>query len=70
MKAEEKRIYEIENCKISAIADENTDTDGKKLEVVQPIEKEKSYGNKNIFNQGSGALRDIGILEISNSQMF
>lgn len=70
MKAQEKRIYEIENCKISAIADENANGEGMQIEDQRVEEKEKSYTNKNIFDQGSGALNDIGIFEISNNQMF
>lgn len=66
LKAEEKRIYEIENCKISSIADEGT----KEIEEVAQIERVDIKENLNLFDQGSLLLNDADIFEISNNQMF
>lgn len=62
LKAEEKRIYEIENCKISAIAEEQSET---AAEV-----KDKEHTGKNPIDSGADALDKINIFEISNNQMF
>jgi len=62
LKAEEKRIFEIENCNISAIADES------KIEKVS--KKEKLYRGSNPYEGGSKGLENIGIFDISNNQMF
>ena len=62
LKAEEQRIYEIENCKISAIADDS------KNEKNPEFEKKHEGGN--VFDSGSMVLSDIGIFDISNKQMF
>jgi len=62
LKAEEKRIYEIENCKISAIADEHQQS-------TQDF-KEKEYQGKNALDAGAKQLDRVNIFEISNNQMF
>jgi len=63
MKAEEKRIYEIENCNISAIAGESLKVVLPKLDEIKLKESEKIEYQKNIFNQGS-------FFKISNTQRF
>lgn len=62
LKAAEKRIFEVENCNISAIAnDSKEDTD--KL-------KAKEHQGGNPFDIGSSLLGDTGVFDISNNQMF
>ena len=62
LKAEEKRIYEIENCKISAIADEQ--------KQISSTVREKEYAGKNPIDVSSKQLDSIDIYQISNTQMF
>lgn len=62
LKAEEKRIYEIENCEISKITEDN------KSAVVEIREKE--YSDKNPLDKTSKTLERLNIFEISHSQMF
>lgn len=62
LKAEEKRNYELENCKISAIAEEQNAIEG-------PLRERESTG-KNPIDVVSRQLEKINIMEISNSQMF
>lgn len=61
LKAEEKRIYEIENCEISKITDEQKTV----VEV-----REKEHSGKNPVDVSSRILDKINIFEISNNQMF
>ena len=61
LKAEEKRIYEIENCEISKITDEQKAT----VEI-----REKEYTGKNPVDISSKTLDRINVFEISNNQMF
>lgn len=62
LKAEEKRIYEIENCEISKIADENPTS------IVE--EKEQELTGKNPLDSHSRTLENLNIFEISNTQIF
>ena len=63
MKAEEKRIYEIENCNISAIGGESLKVVLTKPEESKLAEVSKTSYPKNVFNQGS-------FFKIANSQRF
>lgn len=63
LKAEEKRGYELENCKIAAITEENR-------EVIAE-QREKEQVSKNPLDVSSKQLEHISdIFDISNSQMF
>lgn len=65
IKAEEKRIYELENCKISAIAELGNEGKGGEGDQIQyPVE------NQNKFNEGNEMLNVLNIFEIGNNQMF
>jgi hypothetical protein len=55
---------------LSSIADQNPNEITIKIEDPKLEEREKPYTNKNIYDQGSIALKEIGIFEISNNQMF
>ena len=64
LKAEEKRIYEIENCEVSKIVDEQ-----QPVAAGQEL-KDKEQASKNLVDVTSRTLERINIFEISNNQMF
>lgn len=66
LKAEVKRIYEIENCKISEIAEKDEEQKEKKEETL--VEKEAQ--GKNIYDRGSGILQNVSISDIKNNQIY
>lgn len=68
LKAEEKRIYEIQNCEISEKMEKTSK--GSKIEEEKTRLNEKEYTGKNPLDNGSKLIGEIGIYEISNSQMF
>lgn len=73
---EEKRNYELENCKIKAFEnnkDLKDNGEGEKKEVKENLQikltKMKSNEN-NIFGEESEIVDNLNVFEISNTQLF